>query len=94
MPPSSDPGDRVPAREQQRRAKPAESPELNGPVRVDRYDAEWPRLYKREAARIRSALGNQVLLLEHVGWTSVPGLAAKPVIDILLVVIDPAEEAA
>ena len=50
-------------------------------------------LYEREAARIRSVLGERVLRLEHVGSTSVPGLAAKPIIDILLVVTDPADEA-
>lgn len=95
MPPSSESDDRVQAGEEQsRQAKPSRSLKLNGPVRLESYDAEWPRLYEREAARIRSVLGNRVLLLEHVGSTSVPGLAAKPVIDILLVVADPAEEAA
>ena len=39
-------------------------------------------LYEREAARVRSLLGDRVRLLEHVGSTSVPGLAAKPIIDI------------
>ncbi len=94
MPPSSDPGNRTPTREQRRRARTEEPPELNGPVRLDRYDVEWLRLYEQEAARIRSALGDRVLLLEHVGSTSVPGLAAKPVIDMLLVVADPADETA
>lgn len=46
----------------------------------------------REAARIRNALGDVALRLEHVGSTSVPGLAAKPVIDIVLVVPDSADE--
>jgi GrpB-like predicted nucleotidyltransferase (UPF0157 family) len=58
------------------------------------YDPVWPRLYAREAARIRSALGERVVRLEHVGSTSVPGLAAKPLIDIVLEVPDAAEEAA
>ena len=48
----------------------------------------------REAARIRSALGGRVVRLEHAGSTSVPGLAAKPIIDIVLEVPDAAEEAA
>src|SRR5262249_27365734 len=56
-------------------------------------DPEWPRLYEREAKRIRAALGDNVVLLEHVGSTSVPGLAAKPLIDILLVVLDSSHEA-
>jgi len=67
---------------------------LDGPVLLADYDPAWPGLYQREAARIRSVLGDRVLLLEHVGSTAVPGLAAKPVIDILLVVADPADEQA
>jgi GrpB-like predicted nucleotidyltransferase (UPF0157 family) len=65
---------------------------LNGPVHLAEYDESWPRLYEREAQRIRAALGDRVLLLEHVGSTSVPGLAAKPKIDILLVVADSSDE--
>jgi GrpB-like predicted nucleotidyltransferase (UPF0157 family) len=56
------------------------------------YDPEWPRSFEREAERIRAALGTRVLALEHVGSTSVPGLAAKPIIDIALVVPDSADE--
>ena len=62
------------------------------PIQIVDYDPEWPRLYEREAARVRSVLGDRVLLLEHTGSTSVPGLAAKPRIDMLLVVADSAEE--
>jgi GrpB-like predicted nucleotidyltransferase (UPF0157 family) len=65
-----------------------------GPIVIADYDPEWPRLYDREAARIRTALGDHVLLLEHVGSTSVPGLAAKPRIDIVLVVASSADEPA
>lgn len=65
----------------------------DGPVGLADYDPAWPAAFEREAARIRSVLGDTVLLLEHVGSTSVPGLAAKPVIDVLLVVADPADEA-
>ncbi|HLY32613.1 MAG TPA: GrpB family protein [Ktedonobacterales bacterium] len=65
----------------------------NGPIYLAEYDPEWPRLFEREAERIRAALGDQVLMLEHVGSTSVPGLAAKPLIDILLVVPDSSDEA-
>ena len=53
-----------------------------------------PALYEREAARIRSLLGDRVRLLEHAGSTSVPGLAAKPIIDIELAVPDSADEPA
>ncbi len=55
-------------------------------------DPAWPRQYEDLAARIREALGWRVLQLEHVGSTSVPGLAAKPVIDIDLAVADPSRE--
>lgn len=65
---------------------------LAGPIEIVDYDPRWPALFKREAQGIRAALGDRVLLLEHVGSTSVPGLAAKPRIDILLVVADSADE--
>lgn len=64
------------------------------PVHVVAYDPQWPRLYEREAERIRAALGTRVLRIEHAGSTSVPGLAAKPVIDVVLIVADSAEESA
>src|ERR1700685_1124952 len=51
-----------------------------------------PRRYDGLASRIRQALGWRVLQLEHVGSTSIPGLAAKPVIDIDLTVADPGRE--
>src|SRR5512140_3791507 len=66
---------------------------LNGPVNLAEYDPDWPRHFEREAQRIRPALGDRVIILEHVGSTSVPGLAAKPRIDMLLVVADSADEA-
>lgn len=65
---------------------------LDGPVGLDPYDPRWPEQFAREEQRIRGALGDGVLRLEHVGSTSVPGLLAKPRIDILLVVSDPAVE--
>lgn len=65
---------------------------LDGPVTLADYDPAWPAVYAREETRIRSALGERALLLEHVGSTSVPNLAAKPRIDIALVVADSADE--
>lgn len=56
------------------------------------YDPSWPAMFDREAQRIRGALGDGVVRLEHVGSTSVPGLAAKPRIDILLAVHDSSDE--
>ena len=55
-------------------------------------DPTWPDRYDVVAARVRTALGDRVLSLEHVGSTSVPGLWAKPVIDVDLVVEDSARE--
>jgi GrpB-like predicted nucleotidyltransferase (UPF0157 family) len=54
-----------------------------GTVRVVPYDAGWPALFEREAERIRAALDGLPLRLEHVGSTSVPGLPAKPIVDIM-----------
>ncbi|HET6313326.1 MAG TPA: GrpB family protein [Chloroflexia bacterium] len=67
---------------------------LVGRIRLEEYNPDWPRLFEREAARIRAALGDQALQVEHAGSTSVPGLAAKPLIDIVLVVLNSADEAA
>src|SRR5213080_3963093 len=69
-----------------------EAPKLNSTVTLTDYDPEWPKLFEREAERIRGVLGERVLVLEHVGSTSVPGLCAKPIIDILLVVPDSDDE--
>jgi GrpB-like predicted nucleotidyltransferase (UPF0157 family) len=63
-------------------------------VEVVEYDARWPADFELVAGRVTAALGDAVLELYHVGSTSVPGLAAKPVIDVDLVVADPADEAA
>lgn len=57
------------------------------------YDASWPDRYATLAAGIRAALGEVVLDIDHVGSTSVPGLAAKDRIDIVLTVADPRREA-
>jgi GrpB-like predicted nucleotidyltransferase (UPF0157 family) len=63
-------------------------------IRVVEYDDQWPTDFGRVAAVVRDALGDRVLEIHHVGSTSVPGLPAKPVIDVDLVVTDPADEAA
>jgi NAD-dependent deacetylase len=52
------------------------------PLEVRDYDAGWPACFEAEAARVRAALGDDVVAVEHMGSTAVPGLAAKPVIDI------------
>jgi GrpB-like predicted nucleotidyltransferase (UPF0157 family) len=50
------------------------------------YDPEWPKIFAQQAALIKTALGNNCIEVHHIGSTSVPGLAAKPKIDILAVV--------
>ncbi|TDP97560.1 GrpB family protein [Labedaea rhizosphaerae] len=69
-----------------------QGPPPSGPVSLVDYDPHWPEHYQRLASGIREALGDVVLDLEHVGSTSVPGLAAKNVIDIDLTVADPRDE--
>ncbi|MGH2407484.1 MAG: GrpB family protein [Candidatus Limnocylindrales bacterium] len=67
---------------------------LDGPIELVDYDPAWPARFAREEARIRSALNERALRIEHVGSTSVPSLAAKPRIDIILEVADTADESA
>jgi GrpB-like predicted nucleotidyltransferase (UPF0157 family) len=67
---------------------------LTAPIPIHDYDPRWPAMYAREEARIRAALGLTALAVEHVGSTSVPGLAAKFIIDIDLIVADPTDESA
>ena len=55
---------------------------LSAPILLVAYDPTWPDRFQHEAERIRRALGEQALRIEHVGSTSVPGLPAKPIIDI------------
>lgn len=65
---------------------------LNSTVYLAPYDHYWPKQFALQASRIRDALPEKVLLLEHVGSTSVPGLSAKPLIDMVLAVSDSADE--
>jgi GrpB-like predicted nucleotidyltransferase (UPF0157 family) len=69
-------------------------PKLSGPIALVESDPAWPGLYAREEARIRSILGERVVRIEHTGSTSVPGLAAKPIIDITMTVADVTDEPA
>jgi GrpB-like predicted nucleotidyltransferase (UPF0157 family) len=65
---------------------------LSGPIRIVDYDSDWPRRFDLEANKIRSVLGSRAFSVEHVGSTAVPGLAAKPIIDVLHVVTNSAGE--
>ena len=53
-------------------------------MEVVESSGRWPEMYAREAERLRQVLGDEVVCIHHIGSTSVPGLAAKPVIDILV----------
>lgn len=74
--------------------EPSKDEWLNGSVEIVPYDPAWPSQFEHQAALIRRALGAAALAIDHVGSTAVPGLAAKPVLDILLTVRDAAREEA
>ena len=65
---------------------------LNKTVDLAPYNPEWPRRYATLEGQIREAPGATVLMIAHVGSTSVPGLCAKPVIDVVVAVPDSADE--
>jgi len=57
---------------------------MSYPVVIVDYDLRWPRMFAEERARILAAIGSRDVTVEHVGSTAVPGLVAKPIIDILV----------
>jgi GrpB-like predicted nucleotidyltransferase (UPF0157 family) len=61
-------------------------------VRIVDYDSDWSKKFETHRRIIAGALGEAALGIEHIGSTSVPGLAAKPIIDILVVVHDSTDE--
>jgi GrpB-like predicted nucleotidyltransferase (UPF0157 family) len=65
---------------------------LSSPILIVDYDPLWATMFATEADRIKSVLGSKALAIEHAGSTAVPGLPAKPIIDILLVVADSGQE--
>ena len=67
---------------------------LSAKIAIADYDPHWPELFRSEADRIRSLLGGTALQIEHIGSTAIPGLAAKAIIDVLLVVADSSDESA
>ena len=67
---------------------------MSSQIQVMEFDPLWTEVFRRQADRIRTLLGCRALQIEHTGSTSVPGLAAKPIIDILLVVADSSDEPA
>lgn len=58
---------------------------MRAPIEIRDYDPDWPVLFQRESAALRAACGDLLSEIHHIGSTAVPGLAAKPVIDILVV---------
>ena len=63
-------------------------------VRIEEPDPTWPQRYAELEGQITAALGERLLAVQHIGSTSVPGLPAKPIIDIDVAVADPVDEAA
>jgi GrpB-like predicted nucleotidyltransferase (UPF0157 family) len=63
-------------------------------VRIVDYEPSWASKFEMHAGRIAKALGEVALRIEHIGSTSVPDLAAKPIVDVLVVVKDSADESA
>ena len=55
-----------------------------GFIIISNYDPNWPRMFEEERTRITNALGPFALAIEHIGSTAVPGLASKPIIDLLV----------
>lgn len=55
-------------------------------ITIAEYNPEWPGIFKYESEKIRKILGDNCVGIYHIGSTSVPGLAAKPIIDIMPVV--------
>jgi GrpB-like predicted nucleotidyltransferase (UPF0157 family) len=94
LPPLPAPAAPLTAEQTAARTVGAPLPLPTAPVTITEYDPAWPARYAREEARIRGVLGARALAVEHVGSTSVPGLAAKDRIDIDLIVADPADEQA
>lgn len=92
QPPSEANGPRPSSDEDIQRVRLGKVTPHNAPITLADYDPAWPVLFAREAARIRAALGARAVRVEHVGSTSVPGLAAKPIIDVLLAVPDSSDE--
>jgi GrpB-like predicted nucleotidyltransferase (UPF0157 family) len=68
------------------------TPQVIDPIVIVEPDAAWPQEYELERVKIVAALGDVIVRIEHVGSTSVPGLPAKPIIDIDVQVPDSADE--
>lgn len=61
---------------------------FNRPVVIVPYDDQWPKIFETEKSKILSALGDKNVVIKHIGSTAIPGLAAKPIIDIMIGITD------
>jgi GrpB-like predicted nucleotidyltransferase (UPF0157 family) len=66
---------------------------IHAKIELALYDPAWPAIFEAQAARVRAALGGAAVEVHHAGSTSVPGLGAKPILDMVLVVNDSTDEA-
>lgn len=62
------------------------------PIVIAPYDPAWPERFERERTTLADALGTTAVTIDHIGSTSVPGLAAKPIVDVLVTVADVDDE--
>ena len=75
-----------------REDSPGELRPVSAPISLVDSDPVWSVTFRKEAEKVKTALGDRALRVEHVGSTSVPGLAAKPIVDIVLQVADSSDE--
>ncbi len=64
---------------------------MPAPIVIIEYDPEWPNQYEAEKGRILEKVGSEISALEHIGSTAVPGICAKPIIDMMAAVPGPGE---
>jgi GrpB-like predicted nucleotidyltransferase (UPF0157 family) len=66
---------------------------MSDPITVVAYDPAWPEIFRQLGAQLRAALGGVALRIDHIGSTAVPGLAAKPIVDVQISVerLEPVE---
>jgi hypothetical protein len=77
---------------QPRRATTSDSERVGDLITIVGYDPTWPDRYAAQQVALRAALGRTAIRIEHIGSTSVPGLAAKPIIDVQVSVTDLTDE--
>ncbi len=57
---------------------------MNAPIIIEKYNPKWPKFFEKERVVIEEALSDLVISIEHIGSTAVPGMGAKPIIDIMI----------